>query len=146
MKMLPHVRSMMYYYDVNSGSELQEIVCRTYVRCPLPPKTKLESVPILVAIFNIWNSNVFTCSIHSIQSTNFQSLVNFLLLKTSMQLVYFFSSKQFHDLLKNLGLGNLGKRGFIRVFSEQAQIQSIFIHFIFQSLVKVSSCTFDIIG
>jgi hypothetical protein len=22
MKMLPHVRSMMYYFDVNSGSEL----------------------------------------------------------------------------------------------------------------------------
>ena len=32
MKMLPHVRSMMYYFDVNSGSEFQQIVCRTYVR------------------------------------------------------------------------------------------------------------------
>ena len=56
-----------------------------------------------------------------------------------------FSLNQF-DLLKDLGLENHGKGNFIRVFSEQAQIQSIFIHFIFQSLVKVSSCTFDIIG
>ena len=79
------------------------------------------------------------------QLYGFLILTNYLVMKKSGWFISF-SSKQF-DLLKELGLGNRGKEAFIIVFfSEQAQIQSIFIHFIFQSLVKVSSCTFDIIG
>jgi len=118
--------TLMWIGDLNFRKLYAELMSET------PQKIKLESVPILVAIFDIWNSNVLTCSPHIFHG--FQILTNFPLIK-----------KQFY-LLNNLGLGNRGKGGFIWFFSEQAQIQSIFIHFIFQSLVKVSSCTFDIIG
>jgi len=66
-----------------------------------PQKIKLESVPILVAIFDIWNSNVLICSPNVFTNSKF-SPTWFIL----------FSSKQF-DLLKKLVLGNRGKGGFV---------------------------------
>jgi len=42
--------------DLNFRKLYAELMSET------PPKIKLESVPILVAIFDIWNSNVLTRS------------------------------------------------------------------------------------
>jgi len=50
--------TLMWIGDLNFRKLYAELMSET------PPKIKLESVPILVAIFDIWNSNVLTCSPH----------------------------------------------------------------------------------